>query len=195
MNFDMLKDAAMKKFEKAIEKGEVDKPILIGLIKINKIKDIYTTSSCAGRIILLHDLGSKKHSYFLAKWHEKVDEEEFMNKIKEIKRKKLKGKVWLKQDPFILHISARNLEVAKKIIDVCFQVGFKHSGIISISNERVVVEVNGLDRMSVPIFDERFGFIVDEKALLKFLQIANEKLERNSIYRKRFFDLLIEKLK
>ena len=197
MNFEKQKESVMKKFREAIEKGEVDKPILMDLIKVNKLKDVYTTSSCAGRIILLHDLGSKKYSYFIAKWHETVDENEFLDKIEKLrsKERELRGKIWLKQDPFILHISARNLEVAKKIIDVCFEVGFKHSGIISIAKDRVVVEINGLDRMSIPIFDERFGFLVDNDTLLKFLRIANEKLERNAIFRSRFFDLLIEKLR
>lgn len=193
--FEKRKEQFFKKLMKAIEEKNVDKEILLNLIKINKFPFVYTTSSCAGRIVLLHDLGSKKDSYFIAKWHFPINEKELFEKLEKIKNERIKGKVWLKVDPFILHIVAKNLEIAKEILKICFLVGFKHSGIISIKDEQVIVEVNGLDKMEVPIFDERFGFIYNNEMISKILKIANEKLKKNEERRERFFDLLLKKLK
>ena len=193
--FEKRKKIFLKKLMKAIDEGKVDKEIMLDLIRINKFPFVYTTSSCAGRIVLLHDLGNKKDSYFIARWHSIVSEKEFFEKIKKVKEKNGKGKVWLKVDPFILHIVSKNLEIAKNILNVCFSVGFKHSGIISLKNDQIVVEVNGLDRMEIPIYDENFGFLVNKDQLVKMLKIANEKLMKNKERRERFFALLFKTLK
>lgn len=182
-----------KKFEFALNRDEVDKDIVEFLKKFNEKKFYYTSSSCAGRIILLHDLGSKKYSYFVARWHRKVKVDEVLEDINKFcwRENSSKGILWFKQEPVIIHIVAYDLEHAKNILKIAIKHGLKHSGIMTLSEQRYIVEINGNERMNVPLVSDN-KLLVENDALPQYLSsvvdIANKNFEKNEHRRERFLD-------
>ncbi|MEM0480911.1 MAG: hypothetical protein QXQ14_01870 [Candidatus Aenigmatarchaeota archaeon] len=185
--FEERKRKALEKLEKAIKLNEVDEPIKDFLIKVNSYPDVYTTSSCAGRIIVLVDKGNKKDSFFAGKWHDLVKAEFVWKRIIEYSRESL---VWLKQEPFILHIICKHLKDAREIIRIARDVGFKHSGIITIKKERIVCEINGIDRVEIPVIING-KLTVNKEYFQDLIDFMNSKLLRNKTLRERFIERLI----
>jgi len=182
MSFDKDKERTLKKFEISLKKGEVDKPIIPLLKFINSLSDFYTTSSCAGRIILLHEFGKRKiDNKFILKEHDKINTELFLNKD----FRDSKGRVWLKQEPFIIHIVARTLKDAENMLNLGLKSGLKHSGVFVFKSERFILELNGTQNLSVPIAEK--GKLLIQKDYLKYLlSIADEKLGKNKETREKF---------
>lgn len=187
MGFKLDKSKAMKKFNSALKKGEVDKPIISLLKVINILPDFYTTSSCAGRVILLHEFGKRKiDNKFILKEHEKVSVDKFLK----IDLKDKKGRIWLKQEPFIIHIVSRSLENAKDILGLGLKSGLKHSGIFVFKPERYIIELNGTQNLSVPITDNK-KMLVSKDYLNYLLKLADEKLQKNKEMRENFSKLIM----
>ena len=86
-----------------------------------------------------------------------------------------------------MHIVCKNLKDAIKILKLCRKHGLKHSGIISMKKEKIVVEVNGLDYLQVPLFEN-----MDENYLKKLIEVANQKLRRNKERRDKFLSELLK---
>ena len=188
--FEKRKEIALKKLDEAIKNREVDEPIKDFLLKINQYKNVYTTSSCAGRIIILVDKGNKKDSFFAGKWHNLVKAEIVWNKIIDYSKESL---VWLKQEPFILHIVCKHLKDAINIVKIARDVGFKHSGIISMKKEKIVCEINGIDRVEIPVIING-KIIISKEFLNDLIDFMNSKLLRNKYLREKFFENLFKYL-
>jgi tRNA wybutosine-synthesizing protein 3 len=188
--FEERKKKALEKLNEAIKNKEVDEPIKNFLIKINEYKNVYTTSSCAGRIIVLVDKGSKKDSFFAGKWHDLVKAEIVWNRIVEYSKESL---VWLKQEPFILHIVCKKLKDAANIIKIARDVGFKHSGIISMKKEKIVCEINGIDRVEIPAVING-KIVISKDFFYDLIDFMNSKLLRNKYLREKFFENLFKYL-
>lgn len=157
--------------EKGLGQNKVDEPVLLLLDSINKNKQLVTTSSCAGRIVLLEfDISKRKQtSKFYKKWHGKVDPEEvelaLTEYIKDIP-------LWFRVEPFILHVAASNMKNAKEFLDKIRRAGVKRGGIQGIQNDRVTVEVQGTTVMCFPVdpIEGRWN---------KILEIANKMMDNN----------------
>ena len=87
------KKNALESIEKACHIKKVDDGILPILHLINASSSYYTSSSCAGRIVLLEipNIGNKKEAVFLGKWHRTIDQDE----IKKAVEKANRGLIWL----------------------------------------------------------------------------------------------------
>lgn len=181
--FKERKKAAIKKLLDAIKNNEVDAPIKNDLLKLNEFEIIYSTSSCAGRIALLVDKGNKKDSFFIGKWHDIVKTEEIVKRLKDHINNEL---IWFKQEPFIIHLVFPRSIYAYKVLKIARDVGFKHSGIISKRKEKVVLEINGIDRIDFPIVINS-ELTISLENLNKIVDLANAKLMRNASLRRRFF--------
>ena len=73
MSFENQKKVFLKKLDKSKE-GHIDKEITQLVKKINSSDNYYTTSSCAGRIVLLEKKSDKKQEIrWLFKKHGKVN--------------------------------------------------------------------------------------------------------------------------
>ncbi len=165
----------LRRLEEAKKSGEVDIPIIPLLDTVNRVPDAVTTSSCSGRIILLgtNEGESKAASFFHRKWHRPVMVEEILEGYRDFRGEVL----WFKQDPFILHVSTRTLDLAIELVEGARRAGIKIAGVQVFRGWRYHVEVRGIDSVSVPIYWK--GPLVDEGYLEKLTLIANRKLVRN----------------
>ena len=85
MEFSQYKSNAMKKLEYALSEGLVDEGVISVINSFNSHPDIFTTSSCAGRIqlIILPDIGRKDSVQRRKTWHREVTAEEVDEAITE----------------------------------------------------------------------------------------------------------------
>ncbi|MBI2650164.1 hypothetical protein HYX04_02515, partial [Candidatus Woesearchaeota archaeon] len=104
------------------------------------------------------------------------------------KNKKIKNQIWFRQQPVILHVACRNLDAAKRLLDAARKI-FKHSGIISVSDRKIMVEIIGNERIEAIIADKDFA--MDENSIKKLIKYANENFEEN----KRKSEILFDSVK
>jgi len=175
-NFKFQKNNALKKLEKAKAHNLVDKGIMPILDLINNFDDYYTSSSCYGRIVLLEipSIGDKKNAVFLGKWHRQIS----TNDISESVNKANKGLLWILAQSPIIHIGAKTIEAADKILKKSISCGFKNSGIKSF-DKNIIVEVASTERLDSPIGSNGILYCDDEYLDL-LIKIANNIFAKSS---------------
>ncbi|HLD88923.1 MAG TPA: tRNA wybutosine-synthesizing 3 family protein [Candidatus Nanoarchaeia archaeon] len=173
MNFNKQKQDILKKQDKS-KKGDVDEKIQKLTNLINNKKNFYTTSSCSGRIMLLQvsNSGKKNETKWLFVSHNPVAFQEIADTLKNPE-----GDVWFKQEGMILHISARTIEDAEKMLIICREAGFKRAGITN-TGKRIVLEIFSNERIDT-IACKNGKKIIDGDYLKILMEEANKKLERN----------------
>jgi len=190
--FEMVKERHRKSFETALEEKKMDEQ-LISLCKfVASTKNFFTSSGCAGRIVLLRldENESKKESAFYRKWHCTVSAKEIIEAIDASTDENL----WLKQEPFILHIGTGNIENSRKILEAMREAGVKRGGISVAKEGKFLVELLGSNFMSIPV-KVKGKKIVSNDFIENIAEIANKKLERNYENLKRLELALKEKLR
>jgi len=170
--FDMQREKAMKQLADARKDGKADEDIAELVDLINSNPDLYTTSSCAGRIAILET--PKEHvkleSEWLGKWHREVT----LQDLEEALKKHTKHVAYLQAECPILHVVARDLKNAEKILFAAQMSGFKRSGIQAVNPERVLVEICSTESLEVPLAENGKRW-VDEVYLSYLVNIANTK--------------------
>jgi tRNA wybutosine-synthesizing protein 3 len=154
--------------------GSWDKKIASLCNKINKKKNYYTTSSCAGRVVLLKYSNVKQEDAFLFRTHDKISLNQIKMALKDISRD-YNGIVEFQQSCCILHIACKTLEDAQNIVNKAKEAGWQRSGIIG--GRRNMVELHSTESMSFPIMDNR-TILVNDDFLKLIIEQANNKLER-----------------
>ena len=169
------KEKALKSLEKACNEKKVDEGILPILSLINNFKEYYTSTSCAGRIVLLEipNIGDKKNAKFLGKWHRIIEPDE----IKVAAKKAKKGLLWLLAQSPIIHIGSNTNEMADNMVKTAISCGFKNSGVKSIG-KKIIVEVCSTERLDAPIGRDGSLFC-DEEYLQLLAEISNEVFEKS----------------
>jgi tRNA wybutosine-synthesizing protein 3 len=174
MDFEQSKKIQLSKRDRS-DKGNWDKAITPLTCKINSNKDYYTTSSCAGRIVLIKDNEKKREGLFLFRTHESITsvqiKKELMKCIKNYKKL-----IYLKQEPCILHIACSSIEKAQQFLDKAKLAGWKKSGIMA-SRKRVICEMESTERVILPIAN-RGKLLFNENYLKIVVKEANKKLMR-----------------
>lgn len=163
------------------KKGNVDEQISYILDKINSLDDYYTTSSCAGRIVLIKipRSGKKHEAEWLFTSHDEI-------KIEDLPLDNFPEEtVWLRQESAIFHICCKDLESAQKLVDSSKFIGFKRSGIMA-TNKRIMVELTSTESMDVPIAKDH-KLLVDLNYINYLVNQANQKLRRNREKIKKLF--------
>lgn len=178
MGFDDIKMYHMNKLKDALRKNLVDEPIIDLLNTINDSKDYFTTSSCAGRIVLMKipKSGKKNEAEFLFKSHYPVNSKDIWNTLLE-NYHKFEEKIYFKQEPFILHIAARDIKKAHNLLQIAIESGLKHSGIFAIKKDRVMIEIQSTERIETIVSKNR-KILVNEDYINVLVEEANEKLMR-----------------
>ena len=169
------KERALTKLKVASADKKVDEKILPILEILNGIEGVYTSSSCAGRIVLLQipRLGDKRGAVFLGVWHRSIVSEE----ITSAAVKATQGILWLLAQAPILHIGVETTDLATILIKTAVLSGFKNSSMKS-SGKKTVVELSSTERLDAPI--GRNGCLYCEGDYLHLLtEIANEVIERS----------------
>jgi tRNA wybutosine-synthesizing protein 3 len=170
MTFANEKINFLKKPDKSFA-GEVDKEILQLVRKINKSSYYYTTSSCAGRIILMKETGKKQENVFLFISHNKIAFEQ-LKKAVDNAIKKYNGIVYIKMEPCIMHVASASLRSALRLVNLARNSGWKKSGIIS---KRNIIEMLSTEHLECPVADK--GKVIIDNNYLKILaKECNSKL-------------------
>ncbi|MFH1503408.1 MAG: tRNA wybutosine-synthesizing 3 family protein [Candidatus Diapherotrites archaeon] len=170
--FSQRKFAVLSKLDKSFI-GEWDKKIIPICEKINSKEEFYTTSSCAGRIVLMLDKEKKSPDLFLKVWHDRISFNELKKSLKEISGKNL---VKFKFEPPILHIACRDLESASRLLEKAKSIGWRRSGINALG-KNIVLELNSTERLEFPILDNG-KVLVEDNFLKLIIKQANEKLKK-----------------
>ena len=170
------KENALKSLNEACDQEKVDEGALPLLSIINKIDGLYTSSSCAGRIVLLEipHIGDKKGARFLGLWHRTIQLEE----LSAASKKATKGLLWLLAQAPIIHIGVENLPLADRMVKTAVACGFKNSAIRSLG-KTVIIELCSTERLDAPIGRDG-GLFCSEKHLTLLVEISNEVIERSS---------------
>lgn len=168
------KKEAVGKLREAEEEGEIDKKILPLLKLINNSDDYYTSSSCAGRIVLLQipSIGDKRNAVFLGKWHRKVSVEEILS----TSEKASEGLLWILAQSPIVHVICKELMDADEMVKVGLSCGFKNSGFKSVSGKKVV-ELCSTERLDMPVGRDGEIFC-DREHLSLLVEISNDVMEK-----------------
>lgn len=191
--FDHTKKMMLEKLYKPDKsfKGDVDIEAIPVIEAFNSKKYYYTTSSCSGRISLFFEAesGRKDESGWHFVEHRVVEVKEIMDSLKDFPKESL----WFRQEAPIFHVACRNEEYAKKLLELCRDLGFKHSGIIGTSSKRVIVEIIFNNKMDVPIASDGELF-VNEKFIKFLVRKANIRFKKNQKLLKKFEKEIIKKL-
>lgn len=98
------------------------------------------------------------------------------NAIAKIKSRKIKNDIWLRAEAAILHVACKDVESAIKLLDTAMHSGFKRSGIISITESRVMLELISSERMDA-IVSKDGKWLIDGKYLKVLIEECNNKLK------------------
>lgn len=174
ISFDEFKKQTLNKLSTFLKHGEVDEKALVILDAINAHDCYVTTSSCAGRIILIQlpMVGDKKQAVFLGRWHDPVSIQNVMDAISNYEE----GQLWFITQSPIFHITCRSIEDADRLIKIGIASGFKHSGFKS-STPKVNVELLSTERMDVPLAKQDYQFLLEEY-LVFLTKTGNDLIRR-----------------
>jgi tRNA wybutosine-synthesizing protein 3 len=189
----------MHSYDKS-KKGSLDDEIRELVFLINSLEDYYTTSSCSGRIMLIKvDKNRRKDkSEWLYVTHKIAKFEEINKELFDgIKKTREGDSIWLKQEPLILHVCAKNFESANKLLNMARESGLKKSGIITLSH-RIIIEIEGTENISTLVAKNEKAkkmVLVNELYLRMLVEEANKKMLLNQEKNNRFFDRIKREFK
>lgn len=156
--------------------GGIDKDIRKLVDIINTDPHYYTTSSCAGRIILIKETGEKQENAFIFVTHKKTDAQKIMNAMHMDPRTK-KDLVYFKEEPCILHVACIDPLSAQALVSLARNSGWKKSGIISIKRDKIMIECVSTEVLATPISDKG-KLLISEDYLKLLVKECNNKLSR-----------------
>jgi tRNA wybutosine-synthesizing protein 3 len=183
------KEERMESLSDRLCEGEVDKEILPLIEIINSMPDYFTTSSCAGRIVVLQlpKLGDKENAEFLGKWHHQVNLEDINAALSKAQGE---NNLFLITQSPIVHVRCKTLDSAISLRNKAVESGLKYSTLKSITLNsksepvKIVVEILSSENIHIPISkgkklypDEEYLRFMVENANYA-LNRAQEKLER-----------------
>jgi tRNA wybutosine-synthesizing protein 3 len=154
-------------------KGDVDERISDVIDLLNEKEDYVTTSSCSGRIMLLSKtLETKKRDckWFLSS-HDPVTAEQVWEAIVD---NQTESSLLFKIESPILHVQCRTLDAARELVIKAQDVGFKHSGIFVVKEERVMVHIIFPNSLELPVADKEL--LVSKEYMSYVVDVANKKL-------------------
>jgi tRNA wybutosine-synthesizing protein 3 len=157
------------------KKGTMDIEIAPLVNLINKHPNFYTTSSCAGRIMVLSPSfsGKKFETKWLFQSHSLISYED----IGFLLNDPPKDDVWFRMESPILHIASRDMESADWLLKKANDSGFRRSGLLSFAN-RIIAEIFIPERIDAPLSSK--GKRLAEERYVKFLiRSANQRLKRS----------------
>ncbi|KAF0874239.1 tRNA wybutosine-synthesizing protein 3 homolog [Hyaena hyaena] len=170
-------------------KGSVDEDVVELVQLLNGREQYFTTSSCAGRIILLD--GSingfevqKQNCCWLLVTHKPCVKDDVI-----VALKKANGDAVLKFEPLILHVQCQQLQDAQILHSVAIDSGFRNSGITVGKRGKTMLAIRSTHGLEVPL-SHKGKLMVTEEYIDFLLKIANQKMEENKKRIERFYNCL-----
>jgi len=159
-------------------KGSVDVQILPLVEQLCGLEHHYTTSSCAGRI-LVYGLAPdrKKHTTaWLLASHDAISLDQVNDALAAVDEHMIE--VWLKCESPILHVCSRTMDDALWLLNHARSLGLRRSGIISAKpdHDKNMVELMGTVTFAVPLVANHKVLAVSQEYLKQVVDLANEKL-------------------
>ncbi|KAM6148318.1 tRNA wybutosine-synthesizing protein 3 homolog [Rhynchocyon petersi] len=170
-------------------KGSVDEDVVELVQLLNTRDQFFTTSSCAGRILIL-DGGAngfevqKQNCCWLLVTHKPCIKDDVI-----VALKKASGDAVLKFEPFILHVQCRQLQDAQLLHSAAIDSGFRNSGITVGKRGKTMLAVRSTHSLEVPL-SHKGKLMVTEEYIDFLLNIANQKMEENKKRIERFYNCL-----
>jgi len=123
-----------KRIWEDLEIGYLDRDLLPLLVLMNGDAEIYTTSSCSGRIVVMDAEYPwvRDETGVIFKSHIPIVSSE----LKFIYRYEPFKKIWIIVNGPIIHFYSLSARKAGKILNTARRVGFKHSGVIHVSRDK-----------------------------------------------------------
>ncbi|KAF4021664.1 hypothetical protein G4228_013715 [Cervus hanglu yarkandensis] len=170
-------------------KGSVDEDVLEIVQLLNGQEQFFTTSSCAGRIILLDGSinGSevqKQNCSWLLVTHKACVKDDVV-----VALRRANGDAILKFEPLVLHVQCRQLQDARILHSVAIDSGFRNSGITVGKRGKIMLAVRSTHGLEVPL-SHQGKLMVTEEYIAFLLKIANQKMEENKKRIERFYNCL-----
>ncbi|XP_065784421.1 tRNA wybutosine-synthesizing protein 3 homolog isoform X2 [Muntiacus reevesi] len=170
-------------------KGSVDEDVLEIVQLLNGQEQFFTTSSCAGRIILLDGSinGSevqKQNCSWLLVTHKACVKDDVV-----VALRRADGDAILKFEPLVLHVQCRQLQDARILHSVAIDSGFRNSGITVGKRGKIMLAVRSTHGLEVPL-SHQGKLMVTEEYIDFLLKIANQKMEENKKRIERFYNCL-----
>ncbi len=171
--FNINKKNTLTKANKA-GKRDWDENIIPLCDTINEKPDYFTTSSCAGRMVLLKIplSNSKKEAEWLFTAHKKFSHGKIITTLKYPPEEQ----VVYRYEPFILHVRCKDLNAAKKLLDLVRKIGLKRCGIVDL--EQMTVEITGTAQISTLISSQK-KLLLPEEYIKIMVDTSNMLLEGN----------------
>ncbi|XP_037682833.1 tRNA wybutosine-synthesizing protein 3 homolog isoform X1 [Choloepus didactylus] len=170
-------------------KGSVDEDVVELVQFLNARDQFFTTSSCAGRILLLD--GSingfevqKQNCCWLLVTHKSCVKDDVILALK-----KATSDTILKFEPFVLHVQCRQLQDAQILHTVAIDSGFRNSGITVGKRGKTMLAVRSTHGLEVPL-SHKGKLMVTEEYIDFLVNIANQKMEENKRRIERFYNCL-----
>ena len=149
--------------------GGIDKRIKNLCDKINQREDIFTLSSCSGRIsILKNNSDGKIENIWVYTSHNTTTTQEILEVLNNYKGEE---ELYFMQEAMIMHVCVNSIELANKFINESKNCGLNQCGIIS-SKKKIVVEVICDARIELPLYDKELLF--SEEYLERIIKKANK---------------------
>lgn len=147
--FSRKKEIALDKLALALNENVVDIEIIDLINIINKFDEYYTTSSCAGRIVILSkdNFRGKYSAKFLFKTHSPLTS---IDAIHDVLKMEFSGQLHYNVEPPTFHIAAKTLEGAIKIHDLAINSSLGYSMFKTIKKS-IIVELRGTGQLQMPI--------------------------------------------
>ncbi len=180
------KKAFLRRLKKDMETGYFDKELETLILLLNGFNDVFTTSSCSGRIMVFSSKRpwDRKSIKVYLKSHDPISVGN-LEKILEVSDDK---NLWFVLQPPIFHVSCLTPTRAQELLKIARNIGFKHSGIISFARTGIVVELRSNEHLEVPL--RLYGKFIYRKSSLKSLVKWANKLLLDS--KKKIFKLETE---
>jgi tRNA wybutosine-synthesizing protein 3 len=173
-----------------LEIGYLDEDLLPLLILINMNRDLYSLSSCSGRIVVSDSTfpWSREETSIVFKKHSTVEASEILN----ILSKPAVRRYWINVTGPIIHVSASSLASALEFLSIAREAGYKHSGILSINRDKgVIMELTTGIFISMLAKDDNH-MLYCEDALEKIIQVANTTLLRGKSMIERLINTILK---
>lgn len=175
------KKQALTKLDKS-PKGSFDERIEKLCNKINENSDMFTLSSCSGRVCLLEvSSKGKKESNFLEVTHDFANSDKFFKKLENYDGE---NKIYLRQESVIIHICVNSLEIASNLINLAKTCGFNQTGIISL--RKITVEIICDVSLILPVYDLKI--LVEKEYFDYLIGEANKNQEKSWEVIDKFFE-------